>query len=85
MNRAQRILMHGWLGKALTVLTRGYFPFTTSAPIVNLTTAARNFDLTTGARDLALTTDGRSFDLTTDDRSMALTTERNFNLTYRRN
>lgn len=27
MNRAQRILTHGWIGsKALTVLTRGYFP-----------------------------------------------------------
>lgn len=27
MNRAQRILTHGWIGsRALTVLTRGYFP-----------------------------------------------------------
>lgn len=83
MNRVKRIASRGWLGKALSVLTFGYFPYQVDIPIVDLTTAPRDFSLTTADRDFDLTTDGRDFSLT-NERSFALTTTRNFNLTYSR-
>lgn len=84
MDRFKRIAHRGWLGRALSVLTFGYFPYQVEIPIVHLTTAARDFSLTTADRDLSLTAADRAFDLTADSRDLSLTTTRSFNFTYSR-
>lgn len=79
MNRAQRILTHGWIGnRALTVLTRGYFPVVFAigkvCAAITLSIPGATMTLSLPGAAMAMSLPGADMDLTIPgvDMSMAI-------------